>query len=177
MTDLPSTMAGLLDRMNTSRAELEAAIAAVPAAGFMAVGTNGWTVRDQLLHLAAWEASLLGILRGEPRGPAMGLDTRLFEGEWNVDVVNAAIIVQHSALSLGEVKEWFARAHEETLVHLAGFTDADLQRSFKEWQPFPDSPDAPVIGWIEGDTYGHYAEHLPLIREAANSTKPSEPRT
>jgi hypothetical protein len=167
MTGQPRTMTDLFERIRKSREALEEAIAAVPAGSYFATGSNGWTVRDQLLHLAAWESSLLGILRGEPRGPAMGLDPILFAGDWGVNVVNAALIEKHAGLSLEAVQDWFARAHDETMAHLEGFTVADLQRSFAEFQPFPGATDAPIIGWIEGDTYGHFAEHLPLIREAA----------
>ena len=41
-------------------------------------------------------------------------------------------------------------------------SDADLQRPYNHYQPSSDRQQ-PVIGWIIGNTYGHYEEHQPWI--------------
>jgi hypothetical protein len=47
----------------------------------------------------------------------------------------------------------------ETLQPLA---DEDLQRPYSYYQP-PRSQDGPIIDWVIGDTYSHYAQHIPWI--------------
>ena len=48
---------------------------------------------------------------------------------------------------------------------LAPLSDADLQRPYAEYgEGGGRSADRPIIGWIIGDTYEHYEEHLGYLR-------------
>lgn len=164
----PGSTTELLERVHSSRAALEARIAELGDAGFEAEMANGWTLRTHMVHLAAWEASLAGILRMERRGPAMGLEPALFDGDWQVDAINDALIERHRELSEEDVRAWFARSHAETLAMLETLIDSDLQRPFNTFQPFPGAPgDAPIVQWIAGDTYEHFEEHLALFAATA----------
>ncbi len=164
----PTSMADLFERVHSSRAALESRIEELGEAGFESAMANGWTLRTHMVHLAAWEASLAGILRQERRGPAMGLEPALFDGDWQVDAINEALIERHKELSEEEVRTWFARAHEETLAMLQTLIDSDLQRPFNSYQSFPGAPDdAAIVKWIAGDTYEHFEEHLALLQAPA----------
>ena len=52
---------------------------------------------------------------------------------------------------------------------LAGLSDADLLKTYRHYQP--DEPEensgAPIIGWIAGNTYEHYAEHQAWVEALA----------
>src|SRR5207249_3693099 len=56
---------------------------------------------------------------------------------------------------------------------LGEMSDADLRRSYNHYQPNdPRDPndDRPVVEWVGGNTYEHYAEHIgwidQLVRES-----------
>lgn len=162
--DYPQTMADLFERVQADRTALEERVTELGDAGLSAITKNGWPLRDHLIHIAAWEASLAGILRSERRGPPMGLETSDFEGDWKVDDINALLLERHREMSDDEVRAWFASAHAETLAMLETLIDTDLQRPFVEFQPYPGAPeDAPIVQWIAGDTYEHFREHIDLL--------------
>lgn len=162
--DYPQTMADLFERIQTAREALEERVAELGDAGLNVTTKNGWPLRDHLIHIAAWEASLAGIFRRERRGPAMGLEPSDFEGDWKVDDINALLLERHRSMSDDDVRSWFASAHSEALAMLRTLIDSDLQRPFAEFQPYPGAPgDTPIAEWIAGDTYRHYEEHLEML--------------
>lgn len=159
-------MAELRDRIDRSRLELERAIADVVSRppGFAVVSSNGWSVQQQVMHIAAWEASVTGLLRGEPRGPAMRLDPAIFVEGWRPDAINDVLMATHGEMPLDEVLAWFAASHAGLLHELDQLGDADLFRRYDSFMTDYGEYDAPIIRWIAGDTYDHYAEHLALLR-------------
>ncbi len=162
--EYPATMDELVERIRVSRDELEALTASVPADGFERESANGWSVRQQLLHLAAWESSVVGVLRGEPRGPAMRLDPVEFAGDWTADSINDRLLAIHGDMPLAEVLAWFAEAHAQLLRQLATMSDADLQRPYDSFMSDQPGVDAPIIRWVAGDSYEHFDEHIALLR-------------
>ena len=53
--------------------ELNAVIDSLGPLGLTMTGPDGWAVKDHLVHIAAWELSLLGLLEGADRRSAMGV--------------------------------------------------------------------------------------------------------
>jgi hypothetical protein len=56
---------------------------------------------------------------------------------------------------------------------LDAMTDADLRRSYNHYQPDdPRDPgdDRPVVEWVAGNTYEHYAEHVGYIKEIVSDS-------
>ena len=53
--------------------ELSELVDSLGAAGLEQKGSGQWAVKDHLVHIAAWELSLLGLLEGEDRLAAMGV--------------------------------------------------------------------------------------------------------
>jgi hypothetical protein len=91
----------------------------------------------------------------------MGLDAATW-ATGDFDAMNAVIQQQHRAKPLDEVLAAFRAAHKHLLEKLETMSDDDLQRPYNTYQPDPKRVD-PVINWIIGDTYAHYAEHQPWI--------------
>ena len=65
--------AELLERIAAIRAELERLIAAVPSGEVDAALGDGWSVKQHVAHLAAWEDSLTALLERRSRPAAMGV--------------------------------------------------------------------------------------------------------
>ncbi len=151
-------------------AELDGLIYALGPHGLTITGPDGWAVKDHLVHIAAWERSLLALLDGTDRRTAMGVP----EGPEETDALNAAVWSLHRTKTSEEAVRYYRDAHHALMLVLGSMTDADLQLSYNHYQPNdPRSADddRPVIGWVAGNTYDHYAEHIgwidQLIRESS----------
>jgi hypothetical protein len=112
---------------------------------------TGWSVRDHVAHLSAWEA--VELARAEGRS---GLPEQLkvvWEAAWR----------RRRGESLGDALEAFCRVHQRLVSVLTETPDAVLRRP---WHPaYPDS----LAANIARNTYRHYAEHLGALRRPAGS--------
>lgn len=151
----------LVRRLRESRAKLEETVGRLSDARMARPGPDGWSAKDHLAHVAIWEESLLALLEGRDREAAMGLEPT---PTWDLDAANAAIYERHRGLSLSTVRDLSQETHARVLAALARLTDADLLRPYAHYQPNdpPHNP-KPVIGWIDGNTWEHYAEHARWI--------------
>jgi hypothetical protein len=129
------------------------------------VSDGWWTVKDHLIHLAAWEDSLLALLDSRDRAAAMGAPGLENAG---TDAINAAVQMQHRDDVPEEAVSRFRETHRRLLDRLRGLSDEDLSRPYSYYQPDADGLDdgEPVSGWVAGNTFEHYDEHLAYIRAA-----------
>lgn len=163
-TEPRHSKAELMARINDSRAALEQLVNRLDEDRAVAPGADGWSVKDHLAHVAVWERSLLALLEGRPRHEGMGLDRATYE-DGDTDAINAALYAQSHDRPLSEVLADFRATHERLLSVVSGMTDEDLYRPYSHYQPGePPRNDEPVIGWIAGNTFGHYEEHTDWIR-------------
>lgn len=127
-----------------------------------------WTVQDHMAHLAAWADGIAALLRGEPRWAAMGLAISAAEREGlDYDALNEQIAARHRSKSAAEVRAWLAAAHRRVADAVAAMSDADLLRPYGSFLSPPDAAGDPIFGYVAGNTYEHYAEHLPWIQAIA----------
>ena len=159
-----------MEPIETSWAELAELVNQVQEAGGLTkVGTDGWTVKDHLAHVGAWERSLLALIEGENRAAAMGV-AETVEG---TDAINEEIRKLHSADTPEEALAYFRDSHTQMVAALRKLSDADLQKPYSAFQPSDPDEKRPAIGWVAGNTYEHYAEHITwinqLIRESSAS--------
>jgi hypothetical protein len=123
---------------------------------------NNWTIKDHLAHVTAWEQSVLALLEGRDRNEAAGIVGAT--DDMTVDEENAIIQRRNVDRSLADVREAFQRSHRQVVAAIEALSDDDLLRSYAHYQPHvPDAPEEPVVGWIIGNTYEHYDEHIGWI--------------
>jgi len=125
-------------------------------------GEGQWAVKDHLVHVAAWELSLLALLDGKDMRTGMGVAASS-EG---MDAINEAIWLAHRHEPADEALAYSRRSHDALMARLSTMSDADLRRSYNHYQPNdPRDPgdDRPVVEWVGPDTYEHYAEHAAYI--------------
>ena len=162
---LPRDKKELLERIQSLRSRLEQNISQLSDFQLAAPGmTSDWSVKDHLAHLAVWEDSLAALLRREPRHSAMKVDeTTYLRG---ADAINEMIYQRNKERSLGEVLAHFRKSHQQALAALDGLTNADLFRTYSHYQPDEPGEDSgePILAWVAGNTYEHYAEHYALIQ-------------
>ncbi len=161
----PKGKAELLERIARTRAALEETVGSLSEAQLVAPGPDeGWSAKDHLAHLATWERGLAALLRRDPRYAAMGVDEQSYLS--NETDLNAIIYQRNKDRPPADVLDSLRQAQQELLAALAGLTDADLFKTYSHYQPDEPGEDsgAPILGWIAGNTYDHYAEHQAWIR-------------
>jgi len=149
--------------------ELSALVESLGAGGLERKGDGRWAVKDHLAHIAAWELSLLALLDGDDRRKAMGVS----EAAADTDAINEEVWLAHRDDAGDEALAFSRRSHDGLMRRLRAMSDADLRRSYNHYQPNdPRDPgdDRPVVDWVAGNTYEHYAEHIRYIQEIRDSS-------
>jgi len=126
---------------------------------------EGWTVKDHVVHIVMWEDTINALLDREPRASRMDIDDEI----WNsgdFDKINAILRQRYQDMSWEEVLRALNDAHRQLLTKLSALSDDDLYQSYRAFQPGAAS-DLPIIQWIIGNSYEHYAEHIPWMQAIA----------
>jgi hypothetical protein len=121
----------------------------------------GWTARDHLVHLVAWEDGTTALLDQQSQRDVMHVD----EATWKTgdfDKINAVIQQHYKDVALEGVLKMLEEAHHRLFSKVQSMSDADLQLPYKHFAPHSQREN-PIIGWIQGNSYDHYAEHRPWI--------------
>jgi len=155
--DRPRTVAQLLDLIARERGALEQAIANMDDDDLVSL-TSGWTAKDHLAHVAAWERRLLGEIQGDHAAERFGLDEATFTAT-DTDDFNAMLHARHRNDSSAAVRAEFHACGEALRAALAGLSDADLMQPVRPDDPGVDTL-VELIGW---DTHKHYPEHVAAI--------------
>jgi hypothetical protein len=158
----PRDKAELMARIRAGRAALMGLIGPLSDAQMTAMGKDGgWSVKDHLAHLTAWERLVIARLQGHPdrESAIMGMDAAAY-AEADLDGVNAAVYGRYRDVPLADVRAAFDAATDEVLAVVEGMAWEDLLR--------PTAPNDPDSGLllenVVGNTYGHVAEHTPWIQ-------------
>jgi len=152
--------------------ELTALVESLGPAGLTLSGADGWAVKDHLVHVAAWEHSLLALLDGGDRRSAMGVPA----ADEETDAINAAVWALHRDKTPEQALAYFRDTHAELSQRLGRLSDDDLQLSYNHYQPNdPRDPndDRPAVDWVAGNTWEHYAEHIAWINQLVRDSSAS----
>src|SRR3954452_3060349 len=105
-----STSNGVIEPIEESWSQLTALVDSLGPDGLTVTGPDGWAVKDHLAHLAAWEASLIGLLEGADRAAAMGITAG---GDEETDELNDAIWGIHRHKSADQALAYFRQTHAD----------------------------------------------------------------
>lgn len=153
-----------LPKIEDAWAHLQSVVAELGDNGLSRSRGDGWTVADHLAHVAAWEASALALLQGRDRAAAMGVPDAPNE----TDAINHAVWELHRGRPVSDVLAFSRETHDSVVAALSRLSDADLQLPYAHFQPAAEKDEdarRPVLDWIRGDTYEHYAEHAGWIAQ------------
>jgi hypothetical protein len=155
--DQPRTVAELLALIAKERGPLERLAESMPDERFVA-RTGGWSPKDHLAHVAAWERRLLGEMQGDDAAERFGMSVAEIS-TMDTDKLNAMIVERHWNDAPGAVREEFHAAGEAVRQVLSTLSDDDLARPVR-----PDDPEVEsLLDLISWDTYKHYPEHVASI--------------
>ena len=128
----------------------------------------GWSVKDHVIHMAAWEDGLTALLDKQYRRAYMEID----DATWTSgdDAINAVMQQRYKDLSWAEVEQKRQDVHNKLLKQIDELSEETLQIPYSEYNP--NSPSKrEVIGYIGASTFYHYAEHLPWMKAIAEGSK------
>jgi len=156
---LPKDKADLLVRIQREWSALMQTIEALTAGQMTISGTGGWSVKDNLAHLAAWEQFMLRChLQGEPAHETLQIDKTTLKG-LDENGVNAVLYERNKDRSAADVFDGLKRSHEQIQAALERIPFTDLMKPH-----YADDPEQrPLINWVIGNTYDHYQEHRRAI--------------
>ena len=167
----PASKADLMNQINEAWSAYIGAASAIDPAQALVPGADGWSVKDQVAHVSAWERSLLALLTGESRATAIGFTADEYASA-DIDQMNARIVEAAADLSLAEALARAEVTHADLLAVLDRLSWEDLHQPYTHFQPNsqPDE-DLPVIEWVLGNTVEHYAEHQGYLERTRDALR------
>jgi len=168
----PTTKQELLHRIRARHADMEELLSSLEPAQMRAPELDGgWSVKDSLAHIAAWEKVLLDIVGKYRRGETVVLWAPGFEidgtnGEEQMNRYNAYLFEQHRERDLADVLDDFRETFMQVVALIESLSDAEIFDA----NHFPARNGRALITFIVGDTYEHYDEHIGWIRAWRDKT-------
>lgn len=125
---------------------------------------EGWAVKDHLVHIAAWERSVVVFLQGRPRHEGLDVDEQIYD-RGDDDEINAAIQAKRKDVSLPEALAEFREVHGQLLGLIEPMSDDDMYKANSDFQPDDtgERDERPIVGMIYSNTANHFKEHQEWI--------------
>lgn len=127
---------------------------------------EGWTVKDHVAHMAAWEKSAIAFLQSIPRHRGLGVPEDIYSSR-DVERINADIYQTHADDPPEVVRARLIDTHQQMLQILSRLTDEDLMKPYSDYLPDErrDGEGPPAINFIYGATAHHFRTHQRWIEE------------
>jgi hypothetical protein len=172
----PGSKTELLERMRAGREEWDALIAQIPdSARTEPALAGGWSVKDLIAHVAAYENWTAAQIRAANEGRAP-TDRELYGVEempddpegWDLDRQNAAIYARYKEMPLAEVMTFSSQAFADLVAAVESVAEEDLVRAGAQaW-----TGDATLVEIIPGQCYDHYTQHADDLRSISGDDIP-----
>ena len=160
----------IVGRIETSWDELDALASGMDADALAAPGSEGWAVKDHLVHVGAWEHWLLALFEHRDKLAAMGAE----DANKEIDDVNAVVFEKHRHDTVQQALAYFHDAHEQLMAVLRRQSTEDFERPYATFFDAGREPtQQPVLDAVAGNTYDHYPEHVQWIKELTASRERS----
>ena len=124
----------------------------------------GWSYRELLAHVAAWEDLTARRLEGHRESG----DRSPVEEARDVDAFNARVAAQHRLVGAEALLDELDTAHRRLLSELSRLTDEQVAADVRET---PFGPASWVEAIVAGSSYGHYAEHAHELGASSQATR------
>lgn len=162
---LPRDKMELEQRIDAARAALEAGFDAHDETRLTEVCDDaGWSARDHLHHIAAWEEFEIERERGDGAYAVFGLPDKasydaLVARAPDFRAINEHIRQHGKELSLTDVRDYAQRSRATAKALLATFTDEGLRRLSNPADPTSNT----FMAIVAGNSYEHDDEHRSYI--------------
>jgi uncharacterized damage-inducible protein DinB len=141
---MPEDRAALLDHYRQSRAELLALLEGLAPADLVEPSLDGWSVKDHLAHLAAWD---------DIRAAEVARISAGYESAWKLgpeldEALNRVLYEARRNLSLEQVRWEFEASRERLLAAIAAATSRGLDPSLYGEAPVRSGHEPEHTGWL-----------------------------
>jgi hypothetical protein len=128
---------------------------------------GGWTIKDNLAHIIAWEQYLIHHhIRKSPPHDIFGMDSETYKKS-DEDDINAFLFQKNKDLTLNQVRTDLRSTHEALLSELERLPFSTLIKPRYD----DDQEGRPLLWWIIANTYDHYIEHRTAIERLIQDQK------
>ncbi len=156
----PTMKSDLLYRIADGYAAWAAAIDAAPPRELTLPDLHGgWSIKDEVAHVAFWEGRLLPILHAARAGGEPPYRSGVGSAE-KIDAMNAEVFAASRRRDLDDLLAEMDRAHAALVDAVEELPDDALFDA----DHFAWMGGAPLVAAIAGDTYEHYPEHTRNIQ-------------
>jgi hypothetical protein len=172
----PTSKTELLERMRAGREEWDALIAQIPdSVRTEPALAGGWSVKDLIAHVAAFENWTAAQVRAANEGRAP-TDRELYGVEeitvdpkgWDLDRENAAIHARYKETPLSEVMTFSSQAFAGLVAAVEAVADEDFARAGAQaW-----TNETTLLEIIPGQCYAHYEQHADDLRSISGDDIP-----
>lgn len=160
MTEEITTKDELLRRIELERAALEAALEGLSEAEMLRpVLDGGWSVKDVLAHIVAWEQLMIGWVEASLRGERP--ERPVTSDNW-VDQLNARFYEENRERPLADVLDEFHRSGAEARQTAESLSEEELF----DPERFPWREGSALFTMVAANTCWHYQDHREAIEHA-----------
>ncbi len=163
--NLPQSKTELLAGIEEEWKLLEGVISGIEADRMEVPKFGGWSVKDILAHITAWERFMcLHYLQHQAAHEAFGLSPEEFEA-LEEDGFNVLLYERNRDRALEAIRSEFHAFHEQAMRDVR-------EMSFEEMlgeRLVGDRADEPMLVAIAANTYDHYKEHRESIEALIDS--------
>jgi hypothetical protein len=172
----PGSKTELLERTRAGREEWEALLAQIPdSVRTEPALAGGWSVKDLIAHVAAFENWTAAQIRAANEGRAptgkelYGVEAVTVDPEgWDLDRQNAAIYAQYKETPLAEVMTFSSQAFADLVAAVEGVAEEDFARTgAQSW-----TGGSTLLEVIPGQCYAHYEQHADDLRSISGDEIP-----
>ena len=143
----PLNKSDILAQVDVGWRELREGIRHLGRGGMRERTPTGWTYKDLIAHLAAWEEEAARRLRALATGGAVPV----FGSDAEIDAFNARAVEERSLVGAEAIVDELEAAHRQLVKVVADLSEEIVA-------------DTRAQRWIGGNTFGHYAEHRDELR-------------
>lgn len=125
----------------------------------------GWTIKDHIAHVTAWQSGITAVLQGRPRFEGMGVAEEDMELD-DTDAFNARLHDAVASVPVEDVVEEAQLKHEGFMMELEALPEEAVRWSLEKYAPGvnADGQKRTAGDWFWDNSGGHFQEHLECIR-------------
>ena len=145
----------LLNDIRKGYTDFDTLLSSLNEQQMMMAGNDGWTIKDHIAHLTAWQQRTFNVLQAVIDNVELPDPT----SDMTIDQINEQFHQRDAALPLDRVLAGHGAMQQQILSAVQSMSEEDLNR------PISWLDDRPVVGWVIGNTYEHYEEHTQYIQQ------------
>jgi hypothetical protein len=130
------------------------------------VDASGWSVKDHIAHVTAWESGVTAVLQGRPRYEGMGITDEDIDLN-DIDTLNARVHDAFASMPADEVVEEAQLKHEGFMMELEALPEEAVRWPLQKYLDGAnaDGGKRTVGDWFWDNSGAHFEEHLRYIKD------------